>query len=80
MAVSEKRKLPRVRANSFRIISRTFPKPNDQISKTTKLIFIGILKPQNNENRYCDVTFYTSFVDCVLYCNSEMNKRNMYGV
>jgi len=57
----------RVRTNSSKNTSKTFPKPNNQISKTMNLIFICILKLYNNKKRYFRRYMHNVLVDCVLY-------------
>ena len=68
----------RVPTNSVKKISRTSPKPNSQISKTTKLIFI--LKHHNNRKTLFSTTYFIfwSIMFCII--NSNTNKDNIYGV
>ena len=62
--------------NVFTNYSKTSPTPNYQISKTMKLIFVGILQPHENIKLYCmilwSIMFYT--------VNSKINKYIIYVV
>ena len=65
----------RIRTSYFKKTSKIFPKPNSQIYKTIKHMFIWILKIHKNRNNASFNAMFCDFlVDYTLYYKSKMNK------
>ena len=70
-----------VTQTSFIIFLKIFPKPNYQISKTMKHIYVRILKSHKNGKNVTFNAIFYGFLGNVLYIiNSKMNTQNKYNV